>query len=195
MESLIIYSQYRPRLQEPNKYILPSNTIYLTELLKFNFWVACQPTIGSIGIGLSTAGIDQYLECRIGIGIDPAVPSLACACGPAESCRMPPPPPPAEGIMHGLTAECLLLLLPLQKASCMVSLLQLQNPLLLLQCIDEHLMQRSPVTHNQAFTLLVRPCLVDSLDGGATDVPILYEPTVQVAQVGSKKEHFLIPID
>ncbi len=33
-------------LQDPNKHIPPSNTIYLIELLNFNFWVACQPTIG-----------------------------------------------------------------------------------------------------------------------------------------------------
>ncbi len=29
----------------PNKHIPPSNIIYLIVLLKFNFWVACQPTI------------------------------------------------------------------------------------------------------------------------------------------------------
>ena len=33
-----------PRLKHPNKHIPPSNIIYLTVLLKFNFWVACQPT-------------------------------------------------------------------------------------------------------------------------------------------------------
>ena len=35
------------RLIDPNKHIPPSNIVYhvyLIELLKFNFWVACQPT-------------------------------------------------------------------------------------------------------------------------------------------------------
>ncbi len=34
-----------PCLQHQNKHIPPSNIIYLIELLKSNFWVACQPTI------------------------------------------------------------------------------------------------------------------------------------------------------
>ncbi len=35
---------YYNRLQPPNKHIPPSDIIFLIVLLKFNFWVACQPT-------------------------------------------------------------------------------------------------------------------------------------------------------
>ncbi len=34
-----------PRLKDQNKHIPPSNIVYLIKLLKFNLWVACQPTI------------------------------------------------------------------------------------------------------------------------------------------------------
>ena len=33
-----------PRLKDSNKHIPLLNIIYLIELLKFNFWVACQPS-------------------------------------------------------------------------------------------------------------------------------------------------------
>ncbi len=48
MEFLLIDHWYRsliPSLKHPNKHILTSNIIYLTVLSKFDFWVACQPTI------------------------------------------------------------------------------------------------------------------------------------------------------
>ncbi len=46
----LVLVQVLPRLKHPNKHIPPSNISYLIVLLKFNFWVAYQPTMLPSGI-------------------------------------------------------------------------------------------------------------------------------------------------
>ena len=62
VEILTCLGQYNiliPRLKHSNKHIPPSNIIYLIELLKFNFWVACQLTRKSVNVGSNRKSVNE----------------------------------------------------------------------------------------------------------------------------------------